>query len=154
MRGVQATLALMLVGTTAALAQGGHVDLLAGPDSVKWAPVPENLPAGGQIAILYGDPSKEGPFVVRLKMPTGYQIPPHHHSMAESVTVISGDFAAGMGDKLNKAEAQSFKPGGFVWMPAKMNHYALANSEAVIQVQGQGPFDVVYVNAQDAPAKR
>jgi quercetin dioxygenase-like cupin family protein len=151
---VQVTLALLLFGTASSFAQGGHPDLLAGPDAVKWGPAPPTLPAGGQIAIISGDPSKEGPFVLRLKMPPGYQIPAHHHSRPEGVTVISGDFYAGMGDKLNRNDAQSFKPGGFVGMPANMNHYALAGSETVIQVHGQGPFDIVYVNPEDAPSKQ
>ena len=58
-------------------------ELLASPDDLKWGPAPSGLPAGAQLALLYGDPSKEGPFVVRLKLPPSYQIPAHRHATAE-----------------------------------------------------------------------
>ena len=51
-------------------------------------------------AVLAGDPSKEGPFVIRVKAPAGYKIPAHRHPTDELVTVISGAAAFGMGDKM------------------------------------------------------
>ncbi len=146
------TLALLLGGV--AFAQDRHVDLLAGPDNVKWGPAPPSFPKGAQIAVLSGDPFKTGPYVVRLKMPTGFQIPAHHHPTTENVTVMSGSFHAGMGDKLDQKNAQTFEPGGFVSMPANMNHYAWATSETVVQVHGDGPFKIVYVNPADDPSKK
>jgi uncharacterized RmlC-like cupin family protein len=154
MRVAHVVLLPLLLGAAPAFAQGGHVDLLTGPGGVKWGPAPPTLPAGAQIAALSGDPSKAGPYALRLKMPPNYQIPAHHHSMAEHVTVLSGTLYAGMGDKLDQGNAQSFKPGGFISMPANMNHYAWAGGETVIQVQGQGPFDIVYVNPEDAPSRQ
>jgi hypothetical protein len=108
MRVIHVTLGLLIFATSVpAFAQGGHEGMVTGPDNLKWGPAPPEL-SGAQIAVLYGDPSKEGPFVLRLKLPSNYQIPAHHHSMAESVTVISGDFYAGMGDKLNRNDARLF----------------------------------------------
>jgi quercetin dioxygenase-like cupin family protein len=152
MRGVHVALLALLFGGPA-FAQGGHMNLVTGPDNVQWGPAPPSLPAGAQVVILSGDPSKSGPFVLRLKMPPNYQIPAHHHSMAENVTVLSGDFHAGMGDKLDQSNAQVFKPGGFASLPANMNHYAWAGGETVVQIEGQGPFDIIYANPADAPGK-
>src|ERR1700734_3151329 len=115
--------------------------------------VPPSFPKGAMIAVLAGNPFKEGPYVVRLKMPANYQLPAHHHPTTENVTVISGSFHAGMGDKLDEHKGQSFAPGGFVSMPAGMNHYAWATAETVVQVHGDGPFAIVYVNPADAPSK-
>ncbi len=78
------------------------------PDSLKWTAAPPAFPPGAQIAVLNGDPSKEGLYVLRLKVPSGYKVPAHTHPNDENVTVISGSFNIGMGDKLDQAKS----PGG------------------------------------------
>ena len=145
-----AAFAVLLTGTTAVFGQG-HADLFAGPAAVKWGPAPPTLPKGAQFAVLSGDPSKNGFYVVRLKLPANYQIPAHHHPTTENLTVLSGSFHAGMGDKLDRTKAETFEPGGFAAMPANMNHYAWASRDTVIQVDGEGPFAIVYVNPADDP---
>jgi len=122
-------------------------------DAVQWGPAPPVIPKGAQMAVLAGDPSKSGPFTIRLKMPSGFKVPPHQHSSAEAVTVISGNFVFGMGDKFDESHAEKLGPGGFVDMPAKMNHYAFAASEVVVQINSEGPFDIKYVNPADDPSK-
>src|SRR5215472_4048027 len=57
---------------------------------IKWGPAPAVLPPGAEAAVLFGDPSKEGLFVLRLKFPKGYRVPPHKHPVDEVLTVISG----------------------------------------------------------------
>jgi hypothetical protein len=153
MRAVAFILAAMLATPLSARAEGSKMDLYSGPAAVKWGPVPPSLPKGGMIAVLSGDPFKDGPYVVRLKMPANYRIPAHHHPTTENVTVVSGSFHAGMGDKLDADKGQVFEPGGFVSMPAGMNHFAWATTETVVQVHGNGPFAVVYVNPSDDPSK-
>ena len=152
MRMYLAALAVLLSGALPAAAQEGHVDLLAGPAAVKWGPAPQTLPKGAQLPVLSGDPSKAGLYVIRLKLPANYQIPAHHHPTAENVTVLSGSFHAGMGDKMDHSKAQAFEPGGFAALPANMNHYAWAARETIIQVHGEGPFAVTYVNPADDPS--
>src|SRR5947209_726741 len=64
--------------------KAGHADadhVVLRPDDLKWGPAPPGLPAGAQIAVLAGDPSKTGmPFTMRAKMPDGYKVPAHWHS--------------------------------------------------------------------------
>jgi quercetin dioxygenase-like cupin family protein len=153
MRAAIVILAVLLTLPLAVRAESPAMELVAGPDAVKWGPVPPSFPKGAMIAVLAGNPFKEGQYVVRLKMPATYQLPAHHHPTTENVTVISGSFHAGMGDKLDVDKGQSFAPGGFVSMPAGMNHYAWATSETVVQVHGNGPFAIVYVNPADDPSK-
>jgi uncharacterized RmlC-like cupin family protein len=106
------------------------------------------------MAVLAGDPNKKGPFVLRLKTPSNYKIPAHQHPTAEAVTVISGDFHYGMGDKLDESKAEKLGPGGFIDMPANMNHYAFSGGgEVIIQIAGEGPFAIKYVNPADDPSK-
>ena len=60
------------------------------PNDIKWEAAPPVLPKGAQVAVLYGDPSKDGLFALRVKMPADYLIPPHAHPKPEIVTVVSG----------------------------------------------------------------
>jgi anti-sigma factor ChrR (cupin superfamily) len=132
-----------------ALADGSVVTA----DGIKWGAAPPVLPKGAQFAVVAGDPSKDGPYVVRLKMPANYRIPAHNHPTAENVTVLSGKFHLGMGDKLDEAKGQELTAGGFAEAPPKMNHFAWTTAETVVQVHGQGPFAITYVNASDDPSK-
>lgn len=154
MRKAPTALAIMLTATVPVFGQDSRADLVAGPGGVKWGPAPPSLPKGAQLAVLSGDPSKNGPFVIRLKMPAHYQIPAHHHPTAENLTILSGSFHAGMGDKLDRTKTQTLEPGGFAAMPANMNHYAWTASNTVVQVHGDGPFVVVYVNPADDPSAK
>jgi anti-sigma factor ChrR (cupin superfamily) len=133
---------LGLVGS--AQAQVNSTDL-------NWGPAPAIFPAGAQMAVLSGDPGKPGTFVIRLKMPAGYQIPAHNHPTDEYVTVITGDFSLGMGDKLDEAKSAHLAAGGFAEAPARMNHFAWTKSGAVVQVSADGPFAMTYVNPADDP---
>ena len=131
----------------------GAVQAQVNNADLKWGPAPAVFPAGAKMAVLAGDPGKEGIFIVRLKMPAGYKIPAHHHPTDEYVTVISGDFSLGMGDKLNHAKSAHLAPGGFADAPANMNHFAWTRAGAVVQVGAQGPFAMTYVNPADDPTK-
>ena len=145
-----AALALGLsIGVVPAFVQHSHV--LVPADKVQWGPAPPHLPAGAQAAVLEGNPKEKGPVTLRLKFPANYSIPAHWHSMAERVTVLSGTFHVGMGDKLDKKASQTLEAGGFVSLPAKMNHFAWTDSPTVVQISLEGPFDIVYVNPADNP---
>ena len=122
-------------------------------DKVQWGPAPPFLPAGAQIAVLQGNPSEKGPVTLRLRFPANYNIPAHWHSMAETVTVLSGTFNVGMGDKLDRQASQALQPGGFVSLPPNMRHFAWTAKPTVVQVNLEGPFDIFYVNAADNPQK-
>ncbi|MFL5067105.1 MAG: cupin domain-containing protein [Xanthobacteraceae bacterium] len=123
-------------------------------DSVKWGPAPPSLPPGAQAAVLMGSPAKEGPFVIRLKFPAGFVVPPHRHSKDEFVTVMAGKFAVGSGEKLDREALNPLPPASFVHLPAGMPHYAWAEVESVVQINGTGPFDVSYIDPKDDPRKQ
>src|ERR671914_2648603 len=86
-------------------------------DAVKWGPAPPSLPPGAQAAALLGSPAKEGPFVLRLKSPAGFLIPPHRHSKDEFVTVISGRVAFGTGASVDRASLKPLPTASFVHLP-------------------------------------
>lgn len=124
------------------------------PEEMQWGPAPPVLPAGAKLTVLAGDPSTAGFVSVRLKMPAGYQIPPHWHPTDEHVTVISGSFSIGMGDKLDKAHSKTLKPGGYAIAAANMHHFAWTKAGAVVQVDLMGPFQITYVNPSDDPGQK
>jgi hypothetical protein len=154
-RYLTAPLASLAISLTVAagpvFAQSTHV--LVPADKVQWGPAPPFLPAGAQIAVLEGNPSEKGPVTLRLKLPANYNIPAHWHSMTETVTVLSGAFHVGMGDKLDRQTSQELQPGGFVSLPASMRHFAWTAKPTIVQVNLQGPFDIFYVNPADNPQK-
>lgn len=121
---------------------------------LKWGPAPPSLPPGAEAAVVDGDPTKAGPFVMRAKFPAGYRVPPHFHPTDENVTVISGAFGMGMGDKADDASIQVLGAGDFVRIPKQMHHYAWAKEATTIQIHGIGPFALTYVNPQDDPRKK
>ena len=132
--------------------KAGHA--LFTPADLKWAVGPASLPAGAQAAVLEGDPAKAGPFTLRLKIPADYKIPAHSHPADEHVTVISGTFHMGMGDKLDAANGKALPAGSFALMPAKTNHFAWASEETIVQLHGIGPWGINYVNPDDDPRKK
>jgi quercetin dioxygenase-like cupin family protein len=144
--------AAMLGAPPPADAADPHHTVVPG-DTVKWGPAPPSLPSGAQAAVLHGNPAKEGPFVLRLKFPAGFTVPPHRHSKDELLTVISGRFSVGAGEKLDPALTKSLPPASFVHLPAGMPHYARADSETIVQINGVGPFDVTYVDPKDDPRR-
>ena len=129
----------------------GHTVSL--PDTLKWAE-PAVLP-GARLAVVHGDPSKEGLFVYRLKMPANYKIPPHLHKASENVTVLAGTFHMGLGEKFDQGSGQELPVGGFASIPANHPHYAWAGKEeTLVQVHGVGPSDLRFVNPADDPRQK
>jgi quercetin dioxygenase-like cupin family protein len=122
-------------------------------DQLKWGPAPPAFPKGAQISVLAGDPTKEGLYVIRLKLPGGYKVPPHTHPKDENVTVVSGTFNIGMGSTLDEKSGNALKAGGFVHMPKGMQHFAWFTEESIIQLHGMGPQGIIYVNPADDPRK-
>ena len=134
-------------------AAGSHHTVVPA-DAVQWGPVPPSLLPGAQAAVLLGNPAEKGPFVLRLRFPAGYAVPPHRHSTDELITVLAGTFMVGTGEKIDRASGQPLTATGFVHLPAGMPHYAWAEGETAVQINGTGPFDVIYLIPHDDPRKQ
>jgi quercetin dioxygenase-like cupin family protein len=134
--------------------------IMVTPDTIKWQPLPrewadgppprikgqaENAIGQTEVAIIQGDPTKEGaPFVIRLRSAPGSLIPPHWHPIDENITVLSGVFCLGMGDKLDANACQDMPAGSYMVMPKGAHHFAVAKGN-VVQVHGIGPFKIYWV---------
>lgn len=133
-----------------ATAPAGHSMVRAA--ETAWGDGPPVLPKGVQAAVLYGDPGKAGPFALRLKAPAGYRVPRHWHPADEQVTVIEGELTLSMGEAAS-AHADTFGPGDYVNLPARMQHEASTQDGAVVQINAMGPFEITYVDPKDDPRK-
>ena len=134
-----------------ATAAGDHKVLT--PDDVQWGPAPLSLPKGAEAAVIYGDPSREGQFAMRLKLPTGYHVSPHSHLNPEIVTVLSGVLLLGEGATADQGKTKPLPAGSFFAMPPGMQHFVYTDEETVLQINSIGPWGVTYVNAKDDPRK-
>lgn len=103
------------------------------------------------MVVIEGDPKVEGAFTMRIKVPDGWKVPPHHHPADEHVTVIEGTFNMGMGETFDAKATHALPPGGFAVMPRGHRHFAWAKGETIVQVHGIGPWGIVYVNPADDP---
>jgi hypothetical protein len=124
------------------------------PSKVQWKDGPASLPPGAKFAVLEGDPAKEGPFVMRFWFPDGFRIAPHWHPKTERITVISGTFHLGMGERFDQAATTAMPAGTFGYWGEGMRHFAWASGETVLQLHGVGPWSITYVNATDDPRKK
>lgn len=120
---------------------------------IQWKEGPASLRAGAKFTVLEGDPAKEGLFTMRLLLPDGFKISPHWHSKVEHVTVISGTFNIGMGEKFDQAATRAMPAGTFGFWPPEMRHFAWAKGETILQLHGTGPWTITYVDPADDPRK-
>ncbi len=144
-------MAIGCLGASTGWAQAGARMVM--PTDLTWADVP-SLPAGAKIAVLEGPLTEAVPITFRLKFPAGYRVPAHWHPVIEHVTVISGTFNMGMGDKLDPTQTTALPPGSIVIMPPKTNHFAWTKEDTIIQAHGTGPWAINYVNPADDPRKK
>jgi quercetin dioxygenase-like cupin family protein len=135
-----AAVACALTVPPATADEAGHAVLKAA--DLKWAPADPKQPSGVQVAVMAGDPSKPGTFVMAVKFPAGSELPSHTHSITEYGSVVSGRLLAGFGVKPDKSSAIEVGPGDFFWMKAGEHHAAWTPEETIIYITGQGPFDI------------
>ena len=137
-----ASIALALSGTP------GIVALT--PDEMKWQSQGVLAAPGLEQLNLVGDPARSGPYTIRLRFPKGYSIPPHTHPDAREVTILSGTFATGYGERFDPASLKILPAGSFYTEPANMPHYIEIKEDTVLQVSGTGPSGRKPVNPEGA----
>jgi quercetin dioxygenase-like cupin family protein len=144
--------ALSLVASTALAQHSGGAHKMVMPGDLKWAAVP-SLPPGAQISVIEGPMNEAVPFTIRLKFPKDYTIPAHSHPAIERVTVLSGTFHMGTGDKLDKTKTHALTAGAIGIMQPGSNHFAWTDAETIVQLNGNGPWGITYVDPKDDPRK-
>lgn len=110
------------------------------------------FPPEVRLAVLVGQPSEPGPYVIRVKVPRGVKLMPHKHPEDRIYTVISGVFYIGVGADFNAGWLEAYPPGAVVVLPGNTPHFHWAKSgEYVTQVTAIGPLGIEYINSKDDP---
>lgn len=144
--------AVVYMGVPASWAEP-EAHMMVSPADLKWADV-SSLPPGAKVSVIEGPLNEAVAFTVRLKFPADYKVPAHWHPAIEHVTVISGIFNMGIGDKLDPSKTKPLSVGSVAIMQPKTNHFAWTKDETIIQVHGVGPWAINYVNPADDPRKK
>jgi quercetin dioxygenase-like cupin family protein len=119
------------------------------PENIAWKPYP-GFPAGVRNTAMVGDPSKPGPYTIRVKVPAGVKLMPHTHPEDRVYTVISGVFYIGLGDRFDAEKLQAYPPGSVIVLPGDTPHFHWARSgEYVSQVTAIGPLGLEFIDSKD-----
>src|SRR6266702_6408163 len=127
--------ALCLFLIPQAYAQGPGAHSMVTPDQLQWKDAPA-LGAGVKLALIEGPMNEAVPFMVRIKFPTGTKVPAHWHPAIEHVTVISGVFNMGVGDKSDESKTKPLPVGSVAIMQPKTTHFGVFNEETILQIHG------------------
>ena len=130
-----------------------HKPVIVQSSDMQWSDSPA-LPAGVKVSILYGAMKKAEPIGFRIKLPAGGILAPHTHPVHERVTVISGAFAMGEGEKFDKAALKDMPVGSVAIFPRGCAMFGFAREETIIQVNAEGPWAINYINPADDPRKK
>lgn len=121
------------------------------PEDIEWKPFAA-FPSAARLAIVAGEPVREGPYTIRVKLPHGTKMMPHSHPEDRMYTVISGIFYIGLGDKFDAEKLQAYPPGSVIILPGNTSHFHWARSgDYITQVTAIGPLGLEYIDAQDDP---
>lgn len=121
------------------------------PEDINWRSFPA-LPPPVRLAVLVGQPSEPGPYVIRVKVPGGVRLMPHKHPEDRIYTVMSGVFYIGLGAEFDGDKVNAYPPGSVIVLPGDTWHFHWAKSgEYVAQVTAIGPLGFEYVDAADDP---
>lgn len=150
---LHATVLLIFCGAAFPAWGQGADHIMAMPAELQWQDV-ASLPPGAKIATIEGSMAEAGVFTVRLKFPPDYDLPAHWHPAVERVTVLSGTFHMGLGDKLDKTKGTGLGSGGIMIMQPGVRHFAWTEGdETIVQLNGIGPWAINYVNPADDPRR-
>ena len=124
------------------------------PEDIDWKPFPA-FPPSVRLAVVVGQPSEPGPYVIRVKVPSGVRLMPHSHPEDRIYTVMSGVFYIGLGDQFDGDKVKAYRPGSVIVLPGNTSHFHWAKSgEYVTQVSADGPLGIDYLHAGDDPRRK
>lgn len=123
------------------------------PENMKWVQGPASLPRIIRTCILEGNPTRSGPYTLRLWLPANTRIDPYWRSGPERLTVLIGGIWIGLGDTYSERSGPPIRAGSFAVIPARQHHFIWTRDPTVLQLTGNGPWDIFYVNPLDDPRR-
>ncbi len=143
-------ISLAAAGWASSVHAQSHGHTMITPSELKWVDAPA-LPSGAKTAVLEGPPGEGKAFTTRLSMPANYKIPPHVHPHTERLTVLSGTFYLGMGERYDESKLHVLPSGGIAVMAPGTPHFAITKEPTVLQFHGVGPVGIRYLDPKDDP---
>ncbi len=133
---------LLALGLTLGTAQAVELNPAAViyqlPDQIKWKD-PLGV-SGAKSAVLVGDPSKSGLYVVLVKWLPGNFSRPHFHPNDRFITVVKGTWWVGTGNRFDPGATVPMPAGSFVTHFGRQVHWDGAkDEEAILVISGEGP---------------
>lgn len=123
-------------------------------EDLDWKPFAAYPPLV-RLAVLVGQPSESGPYVIRVKVPHGVKMMPHRHPEDRIYTIVSGVFYIGLGNQFDADKLEAYPPGTVIVLPGNTSHFHWAkSSEYIAQVSAIGPLGMEYVNSNDDPRNK
>jgi quercetin dioxygenase-like cupin family protein len=106
-------------------------------DSIEFKP--DAAVPGVATALIAGNP-KQGPtYTIRAKFSPNTRVPAHFHPDQRVVTVISGTYYLGSGEKFDESAMKAYGPGTVILVPAGAPHFSASREDgAVVQESGDG----------------
>ena len=120
------------------------------PQEIKYNPSPV-LPKGMEIANIYENKDEKW-WLARLKISANVKLMPHSHPDTRYVTVLSGTYYQGSGERFDEKSLTAYPPGTFLVVPAGVKHFVWAkDGETVVQESGATPTGITYVDPAHDP---
>jgi quercetin dioxygenase-like cupin family protein len=145
---IAAAIVMMFAAITLTMiwAQQSYKEIVGvSPDQVRWF-TPPYYKDGRQRAQLFGDSTKDGAWVDRVKIPAGMRVLAHTHPQDELITVIEGTWYLGEGKRFDAAKLKGYPAGSFIVVPAGIPHFvATKESTVIVQLSGTAKFQTEYL---------
>jgi quercetin dioxygenase-like cupin family protein len=110
--------------------------------------------SGVRSTVLFGDPTKVGPYTIEIRVPPNTRIAAHRHRDDRTAVVVAGLWNLGYGDTASDAAAKTLPPGSFYTEPGGVSHFARTGDQgAVVYISGYGPTDTTYVDPALTPPR-
>jgi quercetin dioxygenase-like cupin family protein len=120
-------------------------------EDIEWKPFAA-FPPSVRLAVVVGEPSETGPYVIRVRVPHGVKLMPHKHPEDRVYIVMSGVLYIGLGDEFDADKLEAYPPGAVIILPGNTSHFHWAKSgEYITQVSAIGPLGLEYLNSTDDP---
>jgi hypothetical protein len=124
---------LAVAGATDAATNASPVRAVLPASDDAWHYGPPGFPGGSMFAVVSGDPTRAGPFMIRIELPSGYRLPPYQRSRDESIVVLAGTI---------EVDTRTLTSGSFVRLRANEQHSLSTQAGATLQIFGEGPFEL------------
>ena len=119
-------------------------------EDLKWSFVP-GFARPIEVAMVSGNPAEPGPFVIRLRMPSGMKIAPQRYPDDRELTILKGIFWSAEGESYNWRDMNEYKAGAVIRKPTGKAYYGWARIAVILEEKGTGPTKIEYVHEEDDP---